>query len=272
MNQNNGVIEIIKDVREYLLSLKETGVDEVGIAAVLTKAHENPVCHPEFISGSKTMSGHEIPKQVRDDRDDRDNDGESGFSGETMEHKAQRLQLIRDKIGDCRRCKLWSGRTNIVFGTGSPDARLMFAGEGPGQEEDREGEHFVGRAGELLTKMITAMGLTRDNVYIANVIKCRPPGNRNPEDDEIAACKPFLNEQIDIIRPEIICALGTFAAHTLLDTKTRISDLRGRIHESGKYKIVATFHPAYLLRNPNEKRRAWEDLQLVMKELGIKPS
>ena len=217
MNQNNGVIEIIKDVREYLLSLKETGVDEVGMAAVLTKE--------------------------------------------------QQLQILRDKIGDCRRCKLWSGRTNIVFGTGSPDARLMFAGEGPGQEEDRQGKPFVGRAGELLTKMITAMGLTRDNVYIANVIKCRPPGNRNPEDDEIAACKPFLNEQIDIIRPEIICALGTFAAHTLLDTKTRISDLRGRIHESGKYKIVATFHPAYLLRNPNEKRRAWEDLQLVMKEL-----
>ena len=218
MKQKNHVLEIIKDVREFLLSLKETGVDEVGMAAVLTKE--------------------------------------------------QQLQILRDKIGDCRRCKLWSGRTNIVFGTGSPDARLMFAGEGPGQEEDRQGKPFVGRAGELLTKMITAMGLTRDNVYIANVIKCRPPGNRNPEDDEIAACKPFLNEQIDIIRPEIICALGTFAAHTLLDTKTRISDLRGRIHESGKYKIVATFHPAYLLRNPNEKRRAWEDLQLAMKELG----
>src|SRR3990170_3344010 len=152
MNQNNAVLEIIKDVREYLLSLKETSVDEIGMAAVLTKQ--------------------------------------------------QQLQMLRDKIGDCRRCKLWSGRTNIVFGTGSPDARLMFVGEGPGQEEDRQGKPFVGRAGEL-------------------------------------------------------------------DTKTRISDLRGRIHESGKYKIVATFHPAYLLRNPNEKRRAWEDLQLVMKELGM---
>ena len=219
MNQNNAVLEIIKDVREYLLSLKETSVDEVGMAAVLTKE--------------------------------------------------QQLQMLRDKIGDCRRCKLWSGRTNIVFGTGSPDARLMFVGEGPGREEDRQGKPFVGRAGELLTKMITAMGLSRDNVYIANVIKCRPPENRNPEDDEIAACKPFLYEQIGLIKPVIVCALGTFAAHTLLDTKTRISDLRGRIHEKGEYKIVATFHPAYLLRNPNEKRRAWEDLQLVMKELGM---
>lgn len=233
MNHRNDVLEIIKDTRAYLLSLKETGVEEVPPLEKVVKGGF-----------------------------------EKGISGDTPGHKTQLLHLLRDKIGDCRRCKLWSGRTSIVFGTGSPDAKLMFAGEGPGQEEDRQGKPFVGRAGELLTKMITAMGLTRDNVYIANVIKCRPPGNRNPEDDEIAACTPFLNEQINIIKPEIVCALGTFAAQTLLDSKTRISDLRGRIHEKDNYKIVATFHPAYLLRNPNEKRRAWEDLQLVMRELG----
>ncbi|MCC7202754.1 MAG: uracil-DNA glycosylase [Nitrospirae bacterium] len=184
-------------------------------------------------------------------------------------HKPEQLQALRDKIGDCKRCKLWSSRTNIVFGTGNPDTSLMFVGEGPGQEEDRQGEPFVGRAGELLTRMITAMGLKRDDVYIANVIKCRPPGNRNPEPDEIAACRPFLNEQIEIIRPDIICALGAFAAHTLLDTATRISDLRGKVHDKGGHKIVATFHPAYLLRNPNEKGRAWQDLQIVMRELGL---
>ena len=224
MDSGTDAIEIIKDVREYLHSLKESGVEEVW--------------------------AEEIPS-------------------ETPAQKPQQLETLRENIGDCHRCKLWEGRTNIVFGTGSPDAALMFIGEGPGQEEDRQGKPFVGRAGDLLTKMIAAMGLTRDNVYIANVIKCRPPGNRNPEEDGIAACKPFLNEQIDILRPKVICALGTFAAQTLLDTKTRISDLREKIHERGGYKIVATFHPAYLLRNPNEKRRAWEDLQIVMKELGL---
>lgn len=231
----NNALEIIRDLREYLLSLKETGIKE-------------------------------IPKQVRDDRK---YDSRAVISNEYQENKQQQLQMLRDKIGDCNRCKLCKGRTNIVFGTGNPDARLMFVGEGPGQEEDRQGKPFVGRAGELLTKMISAMGLTRDNVYIANVVKCRPPDNRNPEEDEIAACEPFLSEQIDIIRPDIICALGTFAAQTLLDTKTRISDLRGKIHEKDRHKIIATFHPAYLLRNQNEKRRAWEDLQLVMKELGM---
>ncbi len=223
MNRNNDVLDIITDVREYLFSLKETGVDEIGIT-------------------------EEVPEQNK---------------------KLQRLEKLREEIGDCQRCKLSKNRKNIVFGTGNPDARLMFVGEGPGQEEDRQGKPFVGRAGVLLTKMITAMGLSRDNVYIANVIKCRPPDNRNPEEDEIKACKPFLYEQIGLIKPVIVCALGTFAAQTLLDSVTRISDLRGRIHEKGEYKIAATFHPAYLLRNPDEKRRAWEDLQLVMRELGL---
>ncbi len=266
MTHRNEVLETIRYVREYLLSLKETGVAEIE-ATVPTKGQGSP--HPHSFDFSQDRlnplpEGEEIPLPFKG----RDRVG-MGFSDETPAQKPQQLETLRKHIGDCHRCKLWEGRTNIVFGTGSPDAALMFVGEGPGQEEDRQGKPFVGRAGDLLTKMIAAMGLTRDNVYIANVIKCRPPGNRNPEEDEIAACKPFLNEQIDIIKPKIICALGTFAAQTLLDTKTRISDLREKIHERGGYKIVATFHPAYLLRNPNEKRRAWEDLQIVMKELGL---
>ncbi len=258
MDSMDNVLEIIRDVREYLLSLKETGVDEL----CTTAPPLNPLPQGEGKSRGKVM----FPPPLTGGGE---GEGEQALQEKMPSQRLKSLEALRENIGDCRRCKLWKGRTNIVFGTGSPDATLMFVGEGPGQEEDRQGKPFVGRAGDLLTKMIAAMGLTRDNVYIANVIKCRPPGNRNPEEDEIAACKPFLNEQIDIIKPKIICALGTFAAQTLLDTKTRISDLREKIHERGGYKIVATFHPAYLLRNPNEKRRAWEDLQIVMKELGL---
>ncbi|MBI5192156.1 MAG: uracil-DNA glycosylase [Nitrospirae bacterium] len=188
----------------------------------------------------------------------------------STEQKAESLNTLLQKIGDCKRCKLSKGRTNIVFGTGNPNTRLMFVGEGPGEDEDKQGKPFVGKAGELLTKMITAMGLTRDDVYIANVVKCRPPCNRNPEGDEITACSPFLKAQIDIIKPEIICTLGTFASHTLLETSTKISDLRGKIHLKDGYSIVPTFHPSYLLRNPGEKVRSWQDLQIIMKELGIK--
>ncbi|MFQ5596933.1 MAG: uracil-DNA glycosylase family protein [Nitrospiria bacterium] len=179
------------------------------------------------------------------------------------------LEVIREEIGDCRRCKLASTRTHIVFGTGNPHASLFFVGEGPGQDEDRQGEPFVGRAGQLLTKMISAMGLSRAQVYIANIIKCRPPGNRNPQEEEIAACRPFLDQQIAAIRPTVICALGTFAAQTLLATSMRISDMRGRFHDLNGVKVMPTFHPAYLLRNPGEKRRVWEDLQKIMAELGL---
>lgn len=177
------------------------------------------------------------------------------------------LQEIRDEIGDCRRCKLCSTRKNIVFGTGSPTAQLMFVGEAPGADEDAQGQPFVGRAGQLLTKMIQAMGLSREAVYIANIIKCRPPENRNPQPDEIAACSPFLLKQIESIRPRIICALGTFSAQTLLETQQKISALRGKFHDYHGVKVLPTFHPAYLLRNPNEKKSVWEDLKKIMEEL-----
>jgi uracil-DNA glycosylase len=175
---------------------------------------------------------------------------------------------VREEIGECDRCKLSGGRTRLVFGVGSPHARLMFVGEGPGADEDRQGEPFVGRAGQLLTKMIEAMGYRREDVYIANVVKCRPPGNRNPEPEEMDACEPFLRAQIAAVRPSVIVALGKIAAQTLLRDTTPITRLRGRWSTYEGVKLMPTFHPAYLLRSPDEKRKAWEDLQLVMNELG----
>jgi uracil-DNA glycosylase len=178
------------------------------------------------------------------------------------------LLRIRQELGDCQRCKLGPGRTNLVFGVGNPGAELVFVGEGPGEDEDLKAEPFVGRAGQLLTKMIEAMGFARSDVYIANVVKCRPPGNRNPEPDEIEACEPFLRAQLAAIQPRVIVALGKFAAQTLLRETTPISRLRGRWFQYQGVKLMPTFHPAYLLRSPDEKKKAWEDLQLVMKELG----
>lgn len=175
-------------------------------------------------------------------------------------------------LGDCRRCRLAEGRTHLVFGVGNPAADLMFVGEGPGRDEDLQGEPFVGRAGQLLTEIIVkGMKLRREDVYIANVVKCRPPQNRNPEPDEIATCMPFLLRQIDIVRPRVIVALGKFAAHTLLDTATPITRLRGQWHDFRGIKLMPTLHPAYLLRNPADKRLVWEDVKQVMAELGLTP-
>jgi len=175
------------------------------------------------------------------------------------------LAAIQTDIGpDCRRCKLCTlGRSQIVFGVGNPKARLMFVGEAPGEEEDKRGEPFVGRAGQLLTKIIEAIGLTRDQVYIANVIKCRPPGNRNPEADEVEQCEPFLFRQIDVIKPRVIVPLGKFAAQSLLKTMDPITRLRGRQFDYRGAVLIPTFHPAYLLRNPSAKREVWEDMKRV---------
>jgi DNA polymerase len=177
---------------------------------------------------------------------------------------AAALAAVRADIGDCTRCKLHGlGRRQIVFGVGNPDADLMFVGEAPGADEDIQGIPFVGRAGQLLTKIIEAIGLKREDVYIANVIKCRPPQNRNPEPDEVDTCEPFLFQQVDIIKPKVIVALGTFAARALLRTLDPISRLRGRVYEYRGAKLIPTFHPAYLLRNPASKRDVWEDMKVV---------
>jgi DNA polymerase len=182
---------------------------------------------------------------------------------------AAALAAIKTEIGaDCSRCKLHRlGRQQVVFGVGNPDADLMFVGEAPGADEDIQGIPFVGRAGQLLTKIIEAIGLTRDDVYIANVIKCRPPQNRNPEQDEVDTCEPFLFQQIDVIKPKVIVPLGTFAARALLRTLDPISRLRGRTYQYRGATLIPTFHPAYLLRNPSAKREVWEDMKVVKKLL-----
>lgn len=173
------------------------------------------------------------------------------------------MKAIRADLGDCKRCKLAPTRSNIVFGVGDPHAELMFVGEAPGADEDAQGLPFVGRAGQLLTKIIQAIDMRREDVYICNILKCRPPSNRNPESDEIAACEPFLFRQIASLQPRVICALGTFAAQTLLRTKEPIARLRGAFMDFHGAKLMATYHPAYLLRNPNEKRKVWEDVQKI---------
>jgi uracil-DNA glycosylase len=185
---------------------------------------------------------------------------------ETVNHEEQLSDLGREVVG-CQRCSLAKTRKNIVFGDGSASAKIVFVGEAPGADEDEQGLPFVGRAGQLLTKIINAMGLDRKDVYICNILKCRPPGNRNPLPDEIRLCEPFLKQQLQLISPQIICALGSFAAKTLLKTETPITVLRGRFHTYEGIKLMPTYHPAYLLRNPPAKKQVWEDVQLIMNEI-----
>jgi uracil-DNA glycosylase family 4 len=187
-----------------------------------------------------------------------------------LSHRATRplptLEAIRSELGDCTRCRLHEGRQSLVFGEGNLHAALVFVGEAPGREEDLQGRPFVGQAGELLTRIIEAIDLTRDEVYIANIVKCRPPQNRNPQPDEIRTCLPFLRKQLEAIRPKIICALGTFAAQTLLETEERISILRGKFYAYQDARLMPTYHPAFLLRNPQFKRAVWEDMKMVREE------
>jgi DNA polymerase len=216
-----GLCDAVYDLKGYLLYLKGLGFEGL------------PLCE-------QALSVPDQPKEIP---------------------VVENLDTIRHELGDCRRCKLHKGRKHIVFGEGNPQARLVFVGEGPGHDEDVQGLPFVGRAGQLLTKIIQSIDLTREDVYICNIIKCRPPGNRNPERDEIEACLPFLQRQLKAIEPEFICALGTFAAQTLLQTKTPISKLRGTFHAYEGIRLLPTYHPAFLLRNPNKKRDVWEDVQ-----------
>ena len=183
----------------------------------------------------------------------------------SLSKKNELLEIVKEELKDCRRCKLYKERNHIVFGEGNEDARLMLIGEAPGHEEDLQGRPFVGAAGHLLDNMLKAINLSRREVYIANIVKCRPPHNRKPERDEIEACKPFLLKQIDIIKPSIICTLGSVATQTILETKTPITKLRGHIYDFSGIKLIPTFHPAYLLRNPYQKKGAWEDLKLIEK-------
>ena len=183
--------------------------------------------------------------------------------------KENMLKIVHQEMANCQLCPLGKTRKNLVFGVGNPEAKIVFVGEAPGADEDEQGLPFVGRAGQLLTDIIKAMGYQRKDVYICNILKCRPPGNRNPQPDEISKCESFLKKQLQIITPKIICALGTFAAKTLLNTDIPISALRGRFHSYEGIKLMPTYHPAYLLRNPSAKKQVWEDVQMIMKE--VKP-
>ena len=204
---------------------------------------------------------------------DTDKDGGALFpdSGGPRDSSAVKtLSEIREELGDCTRCRLCETRKSIVFGEGNPRARLVFVGEGPGRDEDIQGRPFVGRAGQLLTKIIRAMKLERKDVYICNVVKCRPPGNRNPQPDEVASCEPFLMKQIESINPEVIVSLGSVATGLMLKLKNfKMGQLRGTFHQYGNSKLMITYHPAALLRNPSLKKPVWEDMKLVMRELGI---
>ncbi len=189
----------------------------------------------------------------------------------TVKEKSKALDMLRKRIGDCKGCGLCDGRTNLVFGDGNPNADLMFIGEGPGRAEDEQGVPFVGRSGKLLTDIIAAMGFARDQVYIANIVKCRPPKNRNPLPDEVKTCIPFLIEQAETIAPKVIVCLGSVATQNLLGTEEKISNMRGKFTEWSNIPVMPTYHPAFLLRNSNMKKPVWEDMKLVMKKMGIKP-
>jgi uracil-DNA glycosylase len=223
--------EIIADLRTYLEYLKEMGIEALPLSSA-TK--------------------------------------ESPLSSSPRPSNPLALEVIRNELGDCRRCKLHRTRKTIVFGEGDTKATLMFVGEGPGFDEDVQGRPFVGRAGQLLTKIIQSIGLQRSQVYIANIVKCRPPQNRNPEPDEIDACHPFLLRQIEALQPQIICALGTFAAQTLLKTSAKITALRGQLFELDGIQVIPTYHPAFLLRNPEKKRDVWEDMKKILELLRQK--
>jgi DNA polymerase len=254
-------------------------VDPALLAQLATEPDAPPSVQPE-IPGAPGLASEtwESASQPAHSQEDQPISARRAFPGPPQvteavpaAGRAAALQLIRDEIGDCTRCALHSGRNKLVFGDGDPAARLMFVGEGPGADEDAQGIPFVGRAGQLLNNMIAAMGLKREQVYIANVVKCRPPGNRTPEPDEGNTCSPFLFRQIDVVRPEVLVALGATAATWLLGARQPLAGLRGRVHSVRGTKLIVTYHPAYLLRDPRQKKEVWSDLQIAMRELGLKP-
>src|SRR5437870_4097139 len=242
-----------------------------------------PLINLTSMEPPESLAAHEPPSQQREQMSDRRSAvGTASTPDENMfevlstkpeygvDDPARALKIIREDLGDCTRCVLHKqGRKQIVFGVGNPQADLMFIGEAPGADEDQQGEPFVGRAGQLLNNMIKAMGLRREDVYIANIIKCRPPGNRTPEREECETCSPFLMRQIAAIKPKVIVALGAVAAKTLLAVNAPMSELRGRWFDFRGTKLAVTYHPAFLLRDPRQKKETWKDLQMVMKELGL---
>lgn len=234
-----------EELAELIRSLKERLQADAGRGIPLSCLYRNPSEDAISTAADRTLELEvDVPSGERDS-----------------------LEEIRAGLGECRRCPLGDLRTRLVFGEGNPRALVMFVGEAPGADEDAQGRPFVGAAGQLLTRIIAAMGMRREETYICNILKCRPPGNRNPLPDEMAACEPFLIRQIEAVRPRVICALGSFAARTLLKSEAPISALRGRFHRYRGIPLMPTYHPAYLLRNPGAKRQTWMDVQEIMKVL-----
>ncbi len=254
--------EIVEELKKHYEFQKSMGVQRVYVKKETAKENAPKIPEKEPTRHQKTVASKESDKEdiikIEDKVDLFD-----------ASSKRMTLEEIREEVGDCTRCKLHEGRTNLVFGEGNPNARLVFVGEGPGRDEDLQGRPFVGRAGKLLTKIIEAMGFKREDVYICNVVKCRPPNNRTPEPDEMATCEQFLFKQIRAIQPEVIVCLGATASQSILKSKASLGSLRGKFHIYGNTKLMVTYHPAALLRNPNFKKPLWEDMQVVMKELGI---
>ena len=262
MSRESELKAIIKDLKNNLEFQKAMGVTRVPVTK---EAGQEPTAKATGTEPAKTQAKTEITPEKKDDVI-RIEEQIGIFDASA---KKMTLEEIRAEIGDCTRCKLHEGRTNLVFGEGNPRARLVFIGEGPGRDEDLQGRPFVGRSGQLLTKIIEAMGLKREDVYICNVVKCRPPDNRTPEPDEMATCEQFLFKQIRAIEPGVVVCLGSTAAQSILKTKQSLTSLRGKFHQYGRAKLMVTYHPAALLRNPNFKKPLWDDMQVVMKELGI---
>ncbi len=253
----------------FLYALKELesfwGIDEVVLEE--SRSADN-VTREEKMSKEK-VEGVVSVKEKRRDGNFLHPTEDSGEPEKDRDKKFL-LEELRKEVENCRLCPLWKSRNNVVFGEGSPFAELMFIGEAPGYEEDKQGRPFVGRAGMLLTKLIEKMGLSREVVYIGNVLKCRPPNNRNPIASEIVACKRYILSQIDIIQPKVICTLGKFSTSLLIPTKSSISSMRGKVYNFKGIKVIPTFHPAYLLRNPKDKVLVWQDAQLILKLLSQK--
>ena len=245
------VISLLKGLSDKVDLERKLGVNYLQLDPVI----KNTMSYEEDI-----IYQYPTPESVCDSVDTYNEEAKVELS---KSEKIAALKKLEEHVKECTKCELCKNRTNVVFGVGNPDADLLFVGEAPGYYEDVQGEPFVGKAGQLLTKIIESIGMKRDDVYIANILKCRPPDNRNPNADEIVMCSPHLIRQIEIIRPKIICALGTFAAQTLLDTKETIGKLRGKFFEYQSTKFLATYHPAYLLRNPDDKKKVWADIKKV---------
>ena len=245
------VLSLLKILSDKLDLERKLGVNYLQLDPII----KNTISHEEDV-----ISHQPVPESDFDNFNTHNEEKKVELS---RSEKIEELKKLEEQVKKCTKCELCKNRTNVVFGTGDPDADLMFVGEAPGYYEDEQGEPFVGKAGQLLTKIIESIGLKRGDVYIANILKCRPPENRNPDANEIVMCSPHLIKQIEIIRPKIICALGTFAAQTLLDTKETIGRLRGKFFEYQNTKFLATYHPAYLLRNPGDKKKVWADIKKV---------